>query len=70
VRFAAGAALRPGVADITPRRLDDPHVSFYAAANPGHVHGHELACITEICPANLTAAGRRMLRDSAQDERG
>ena len=66
VRLAAPAALRPGVADIAPRRLDDPHVAFYAAANPGHVYGHELACITELSPANLTPAGRRMLGSRQQ----
>jgi hypothetical protein len=53
--------LRPGIADLTPRRLEDPHVAFYAAANPGYVEGHELACIAELRPENLTPAGRRML---------
>ena len=37
--------------DIAPLRgplLDDPHVSFFAARNPGHVDGDELACLAEI----------------------
>lgn len=61
VRFAQAAALRPDVAVITPLRLRDPHVAFFAAANPGHTAGDELACLTELTPANLTAAGRRMV---------
>ncbi len=55
------APLRPGVAEITERRLKDPHVAFFARANPGHIHGDELACLTEITPTNLTRAGQRML---------
>ncbi len=61
VRLAQAAALQPGIADITERRLRDPHVAFFVAANPGHIQGDELACLTELTPANLTAAGRRML---------
>src|SRR5262245_9277471 len=36
VRLARATPLRRGVAEITPRRLRDPHVAFFAAANPGH----------------------------------
>jgi hypothetical protein len=61
VRLAQATPLRGGVADLTPQRLSDPHVAFFAAANPGHIDGDELACLTEITPANLTPAGRRML---------
>lgn len=60
VRLAQPAPLRPGVAEIHERRLRDPHVAFFVAANPGHIYGDELACLTELTPANLTAAGRRM----------
>ncbi|MBI4496917.1 MAG: hypothetical protein HY689_03330 [Chloroflexi bacterium] len=63
VQLARATPLRPGVADITARRLLDPHVAFFLAANPGHGDGDELACITELTPDNLTAAGRRMLMD-------
>jgi hypothetical protein len=61
VRFAQATPLRPGVADLSEARLSDPQVAFFVAANPGHAAGDELACLTEIAPANLTAAGRRML---------
>jgi hypothetical protein len=63
VRPAHRTALRAGVAEIEPRRLRDPHVAFFAAANPGHAAGDELACLTALDPANLTPAGRRMLYD-------
>lgn len=61
IRFALAAPLRPGVAEITDRRLKDPHVAFFAAANPGHVHGDQLPCLVELARSNLTAAGLRML---------
>lgn len=60
VRLMQAAPLRNGVADITARRLQNPHVAFFVAANPGHANGDELVCLTELTTANLTAAGRRM----------
>ncbi|HEX9926492.1 MAG TPA: hypothetical protein VGD99_27835 [Anaerolineae bacterium] len=62
IRFDTPAPLRPGVAAITEQRLKNPHVAFFVAANPGHVHGDQLACLVELSEANLTAAGRRMLK--------
>ncbi len=53
--------LRSGIADITPHRLKNPHIAFFVAANPGHIHGEELACLTALSPDNLTPAGRRLL---------
>lgn len=61
VRLAHPTPLREGVASLTPHRLADPHVAFFARANPGHALGDELACLTRIHPANLTPAGRRMV---------
>ena len=61
VRFANAAPLLAGVADITEQRLKDPHVSFFARANPGHARGDELACLVELVPESLSPAGRRML---------
>lgn len=55
------APLHPGVAEITPRRLKDPHVAFFIAANPGYIRGDELACLVELTRNNLTPAGLRML---------
>lgn len=61
VRLSRATPLRPEVAAITTPLLRNPHVAFFAAANPGHIDGDELACLTEIIPDNLTPAGRRML---------
>jgi hypothetical protein len=61
IRLAQAAPLRPGVAEITERRLKNPHIAFFAKANPGCVYGDELACLVELTQANLTPAGRRML---------
>ncbi|HZG66911.1 MAG TPA: hypothetical protein VEZ12_09220, partial [Herpetosiphonaceae bacterium] len=61
VRLRQATPLRPEVATITEHLLANPHVAFFVAANPGHVDGDELACLTEIIPENLTPAGRRML---------
>ena len=66
IRFRQAAPLQSGVADITPQRLKDPHVSFFVAANPGHAHGDELACLAELARANLTPAGQRMVGTSAE----
>jgi hypothetical protein len=60
VRLAAPQRLRGALAGIPPSRAADPHVAFFAARNPRHADGDELACLTELAPDNLTAAGRRM----------
>jgi hypothetical protein len=61
VRPENAAPLLPGVAEVTGRRLADPHVAFFVSANPGHARGDELVCLTELAVENLTPAGRRML---------
>jgi hypothetical protein len=53
--------LRPGMADVTPDRLRDPHVRFFAERNPGHGRGDELCCIAALTPANFTAAACRAM---------
>ena len=61
VRFSHPQRLRAGLEGIPPGRERDPHTTFFLARNPGHANGDELACLTELCPENLTAAGRRMM---------
>lgn len=61
VRLSNPAPLRAGIADLSPRRLADPDVAFFARVNPGHVIGDELACLAEIALDNLTPAARREL---------
>jgi len=53
--------LRPGVADLTPERLCDPHVRFFADHNPAHAHGDELCCLAPLSPANFTKAAWRVI---------
>jgi hypothetical protein len=61
VRFRSATPLREGVAEITEERLRDPLIAFFHRANPGHICGDELACLTEISRSNLTRAGERMV---------
>lgn len=60
VRFQNPQRLRAGLNQIAAGRTNDPHVAFFVSRNPGHTNGDELLCLTELCPENLTAAGRRM----------
>jgi hypothetical protein len=60
VRLPRPQRLRGLLADVPVTRQSDPHVAFFLARNPGHVVGDELVCLTELAPANLTPAGRRM----------
>lgn len=64
VRFESPQVLREGLRDVPAAKLQDPHVAYFLARNPGWVQGDELACLTEISFENLTAAGRRMWRAS------
>ena len=61
VRFDRPQRLRGHLCGIPHERLTDPHVAFFAARNPEHARGDELACICELSPDNLTRAGRRMV---------
>ena len=65
VRFRRANPLRPGVAEVTERRLRDPLVEFFIRMNPGHAQGDELACLVPISRSNLTPAGLRMLKAGA-----
>jgi hypothetical protein len=61
VRFTRPQPLRVGLEQVPAGRANDPHVAFFITRNPGHSRGDELVCLTELCPGNLTAAGRRMM---------
>lgn len=60
VRFTQPQRLRAGLKEIPAGRGEDPHISFFLSRNPGNTKGDELVCLTELCPENLTSAGRRM----------
>lgn len=62
VCLPGGGALREGVSPVDERQLRNPDVEFFVKANPGHLRGDELACITRISSDNLTPAGRRVWR--------
>jgi hypothetical protein len=53
--------LRSGVAEVTPERLRDPHVRFFAERNPGHARGDELCCLAPLSRANFTSAAYRVI---------
>ena len=61
VRFRFPQKLCSGLKEVPLGREHDPHVSFFLSQNAGHVNGDELVCLTELCPENLTRAGRRMM---------
>jgi hypothetical protein len=62
VRFTNPQRLCPQLGGIPDGRTADPHVAFFISQNPGHTHGDELVCLTELSDENLTAAGRRMVQ--------
>jgi hypothetical protein len=53
--------LRSGVADLSPERLRDRHVRFFAERNPGHSGGDELCCLAPLTRANFTRAAYRVI---------
>ncbi len=53
--------LREGIADVTSERLQDPHVRFFLARNPGHVRGDELCCLAPLTRDNYTRAAWRVI---------
>jgi hypothetical protein len=64
VRFGAPQRLRGGLAEVPEGRMRDAHVAFFLTCNPGHAAGDELVCLTELSDDNLTAAGRRVVREA------
>jgi len=61
VRFEHPSVLRPSLQAIPDARMANPHIAFFARANPGHVRGAELVCLTELAGRNLTPAARRIV---------
>jgi hypothetical protein len=45
---------------VEPDELVRPDVAFFLRSNPGYVRGDELACLTELAPANLRPIARRV----------
>lgn len=66
VRFKHPQVLAQTLSGIPQHRRSNPHVDFFARANPGHADGDELVCYTELKQSNLTRAGARMWRAGEQ----
>lgn len=64
VRFGVPQRLRGELAEVPEGRARDAHVAFFLTCNPGHAAGDELVCLTELGDDNLTAAGRRVVREA------
>lgn len=67
VRFTRPQKLRGNLADIPEGRASNPHIAFFLKRNPDWRDGDELACLTELSPANLTPAGRRMVASPVRE---
>jgi hypothetical protein len=65
VRFEHPQRLRGALREIPSGRADDPHVSFFLRANPGHSSGDELVCVADLSTENLSPAGRRVVFGAA-----
>jgi hypothetical protein len=52
--------VRAGLAPITARHMDNPHVRFFAARNPGHAAGDELACLAEVRLVDIARIAARI----------
>jgi hypothetical protein len=57
----ASCRLRSDVAQLTSRRLRDPHIHFFAERNPGHRQGDELCCVAPLTRENFTPAAYRVI---------
>jgi hypothetical protein len=53
--------LRNSCDELTPERLADPHVRFFAARNPGHAAGDELCCLAPLREDNFSPVARRLI---------
>jgi hypothetical protein len=53
---ADGQRLRPGVAEINPRRRRDPDIAYFEQCNPRHMAGDELVCLAHFARENLRPA--------------
>jgi hypothetical protein len=60
VRPAHPYVLNARLGGIPPERLADPHIAFFAQANPGHAQGDELVCLARISADNLTPLAGRL----------
>jgi hypothetical protein len=55
VRVPGDYALREGIGDLSPERLADPYIRYFAGRNPGWAGGDELVCLAALNRGNLLA---------------
>ena len=68
VRAGQGSyRLRAQVAPLDQRRLQSPHVRYFAERNPGYVIGDELCCIAPLTRSNFTPAAFRVIAAASRD---
>ena len=61
VRYAsAHERVRDGIASITARQLENPHVRFFVERNPRHADGEELACLASVRLRDIAKTGARI----------
>jgi hypothetical protein len=58
---AEGCRLRPELGNAAVERTSDPHVQFFARANPGHGQGDELVCVAPLTRANFSRTAERLI---------
>jgi hypothetical protein len=67
VRFDSGhERVRSGLAPITVRHLENLHVRFFVARNPGHSTGEELACLAEVRLIDIARIAVRLMTTLAR----
>jgi len=60
----SNGSLQSHVSPISERQRRNPHIAFFEQANPGHLQGHELVCIAEVCEENMTRVLKRLQPES------
>ena len=57
--------LTPELTVAPEHRQRDPHIAYFLQRNPEHLHGVELACLTQLAPENFRPAIPRLLARTA-----
>lgn len=62
IRLSHPTPLRTEVGEVSDEKMQNPHVAFFMAKNPGHISGDELACITHLHQDNFKPFVKRLLK--------
>ena len=60
VVIGGNGLLREDVSPIDEKQLKNPHIAYFDQTNPDHVKGHELVCLAQVAPGNLTRVARKI----------